>query len=104
MMIVAYLREDVSVQQHQHQYQPQQQQHQQTTETTKAENDALSSNYNATTASLPPDVVLQCRKIETPTKAFFDEFIACFSVRKNMRMLISVQKPSNAVPIIDGLK
>lgn len=52
----------------------------------------------------PPDVVLQCAKVSMPKKTFIDEFIECFSLRKNMQSLANVDKPGNAVPIVDGFK
>lgn len=54
--------------------------------------------------SNPPDVVMHCRKTSVPKKMFLDEIVECFSIRKNMEILTSVNKPANAVPIIDGLK
>lgn len=73
-------------------------------ENTKPVTETISLSYNVESVSVPPDVVLQCRRIETPTKTIFDDLCECYSVRKNMKMLLSVQKSSNAVPIIDGLK
>lgn len=52
----------------------------------------------------PPDVVMQCTKNITGNKVFIDDVVECFSLRNNLEMLTSVQKPTNAVPIVDGLK
>lgn len=52
----------------------------------------------------PPDVVMQCTKINESKKMFVYELIECFSLRKNIQILTSVKKPENAVPIVDGLK
>ncbi|XP_055322371.1 O-acyltransferase like protein-like [Sitodiplosis mosellana] len=54
--------------------------------------------------SSPPDVVMHCPKTSVPKKMFLDEIVECFSLRKNMQILTSVDKPANAVPIVDGLK
>lgn len=53
--------------------------------------------------SSTPDVV-QCTKNCESKKAFIDEIVECFSLRNNIEILTNVQKPSNAVPIVDGLK
>lgn len=37
-------------------------------------------------------------------RMLIDDIIQCFSLRKNFQILISVHKPVNAVPIVDGLK
>lgn len=52
----------------------------------------------------PPDVVMHCPKTDMPTKTFFDEVVECFSLRKNFQILTNTNKPSSAVPIVDGLK
>lgn len=52
----------------------------------------------------PPDVVMHCTKTSAPPATFFDEIVECFSVRKNFLTLIDTKKPTNAVPIVDGLK
>lgn len=54
--------------------------------------------------SVTPDVVMQCTKNCESKKAFIDEIVECFSLRNNIEILTNVQKPSNAVPIVDGLK
>lgn len=65
---------------------------------------AVSSGYINEPVSIPPDVISQCLKVNVPKKTVFDHLTECYSTQKNMNMLFSVQKSSNAVPIIDGLK
>lgn len=67
-------------------------------------NGIVSTQFVSDTHVNPPDVVMHCHKTSVPKTMFFDEFIDCFSVRKNLEILTSVKKPANAVPIIDGLK
>lgn len=45
-----------------------------------------------------------CIKKIAPKKPFYDEIVKCFSLRTNLKTLISSKKPANAVPIVDGLK
>lgn len=54
--------------------------------------------------SNPPDVVMHCTKLAVPKTTFVDEFIECFSLRKNIQTLVDTSKPPSAVPIVDGLK
>lgn len=65
---------------------------------------AVQSAFPAESHSIPPDVVMHCTKSPAPKKTFVDEFVECFSLRKNVQTLIDTSKPPNAVPIIDGLK
>lgn len=67
-------------------------------------NGIVSSAFVKDSPLNPPDVVMHCHKISVPKKMFFDEIVECFSLRKNMQILTSVSKPTNAVPIVDGLK
>lgn len=62
------------------------------------------SSFVSETHSIPPDVVMHCTKSAVPKKTFFDEIVECFSLRKNVQTLVDTTKPSNAVPVIDGLK
>lgn len=71
---------------------------------TDANGIASSAFGNDSPSNPPPDVVMHCPKARAPKKMFFDEIVECFSVRKNMQILTSVDKPANAVPIVDGLK
>lgn len=68
-------------------------------------NGIVSSTFvTESTHSNPPDVVMHCPKVSKPKKTIFDDIVECFSLRKNIQTLTSVDKPANAVPIIDGLK
>lgn len=67
-------------------------------------NGHVPSAYGSETHSNPPDVVMDCRNTIVPKKTFLEEFVECFSLRKNFQILVSTQKPQNAVPIIDGIK
>lgn len=55
-------------------------------------------------SSNPPDVVMQCQKTSTQKKVFLDELAECFSLQKNFRSLMNLDRPANAVPIVDGFK
>lgn len=65
---------------------------------------AVQSAFGSESHSIPPDVVMHCTKLPVPKKTFVDEFVECFSLRKNVQTLIDTSKPPNAVPIVDGLK
>lgn len=54
----------------------------------------------------PPDVILGCKNVPSAPaqKSFAERFVKCFSVRDNFRAVISTDKPSNAIPVIDGFK
>lgn len=75
-----------------------------TIETRTETNGIVSSAFVKDSPTNPPDVVMHCPKTSVPKKMFFDEIVECFSLRKNMQILTSVDKPANAVPIIDGIK
>lgn len=64
----------------------------------------VQSAFVSESHSNPPDVVMHCTKLAVPKKTFIDEFVECFSLRKNVQTLIDTSKPPNAVPIVDGLK
>lgn len=94
-MIVAYIREGttndaVKIERH--------------VEKQTDSNRIVSPDFVSKSHSNPPDVVMHCPKATSSKKAFFDEAIECFSVRKNLQVLTNVEKPANAVPIVDGLK
>lgn len=93
MMIISYLREDITCVQNQNLL-VQNPQHQ---------TNGTTISYSES-ASNPPDVVLQCRKIVMPKRTFLHNLIDCYSIRDNYKILISCKKSPNAVPIIDGLK
>lgn len=95
MMIISYLREDTACNQNQNQNV--------LVQTSQPPINGTTMVYSES-ASNPPDVVLQCRKIDMPKRTFLDNLIDCYSIRDNYKMLISCKKSPNAVPIIDGLK
>lgn len=99
MMIVAYVRESttneaVEIENHD--------------DKQNENNGIVSSNFVTESHLNPlnpvPDVVMHCPKASVPKKSLFDEIVECFSLRKNLQILTSVDKPANAVPIVDGLK
>lgn len=87
MMIVAYLKEDTGTEMQE-----------------KISTNGIKEEMITATVPIPPDVVLQCQKVNVPKKTLFDNLTECYSTQNNMNMLFSVKKSSNAVPIIDGLK
>lgn len=95
MMIVAYIREGTTDDAAKIEHQVEQQ-----TES----NGIVSPAYVSDSHSIPPDVVMHCPKATIREKTFFDEAVECFSLRKNLQILTNVEKPANAVPIVDGLK
>lgn len=67
-------------------------------------NGTVAANFVSEVHSIPPDVVMHCPKASVPKRTIFDDIVECFSLRKNFQILTSVDKPANAVPIVDGLK
>lgn len=93
MMIISYLREDTACDQNQNVL----------VQTPQQQINGTTMAYSES-ASNPPDIVLQCRKIVMPKRSFLDNLIDCYSIRDNYKMLINCKKSPTAVPIIDGLK
>lgn len=93
MMIISYLREDTACDQNQNVL----------VQTPQQQLNGTTMAYSES-ASNPPDIILQCRKIAMPKRTLLDNLIDCYSIRDNYKMLISCNKSPNAVPIIDGLK
>lgn len=54
----------------------------------------------------PPDVILGCKKLLSVAaeKSISEKIIKCFSVRDNLRAVMSAEKPATAIPVIDGFK
>lgn len=66
-------------------------------------NGTEAANFVSESHSIP-DVVMHCPKASVPKRTIFNDIVECFSLRKNFQILTSVDKPANAVPIVDGLK
>lgn len=64
----------------------------------------ITSGVTKLPSSPSPDFGIQRLKISVPTRVNFDEIVECFSLRKNIQMLVNVKKPVDAVPAVDGLK
>lgn len=64
----------------------------------------IAGNNNTETLINPPDVILGCSKVVVEEKSFFERMAQCFSLRQNLKSLINVNAPPNAVSVVDGLK
>lgn len=93
MIIVAYIRDNAS-----------EMEQKELEKNTKSGNQINAMPLAYSVERIQPDVILQCRQIELPKRTIFDNFVDCYSVRKNFKMLINVEKSSNAVPVVDGLR
>lgn len=96
MMIIAYIRDDSE--------NDETLKIERVIETRTEPNGIVSSAFIKDSHSNQPDAAIHNPKTNVPKKMLFDEIVKCFSIRKNMRFLITVDKPPNAVPIIDGIK
>lgn len=105
MLIVAYIKEDTITKNHgkNEMSQPPEDKLRTAPSTGVVTNESV-SEYVDKSVQNPPDVIMQCHKLTEPTKSVLVDFVECFSVRRNIGLLLGNQKPKSAVPIIDGLK